>query len=107
MYMQERFEAGQSVPGELAIIVGQGHHEQPGGPKLRHAVVQLLQHLHMELDEVRLLRDCERLQPPIICLSLMHFLVLATNVLSGLSGKISYFLAAQSNCNSFVHIALF
>lgn len=52
--IQERFKTGKAIPGELCIIVGQGQHAQPGGPKLRWAIEQLLQkHLHMELDQVK------------------------------------------------------
>lgn len=51
--MQERFKHGEGVPSELAIIVGRGRHVQPGGPKLKDAVQQLLQQqLHMNLDQV-------------------------------------------------------
>ena len=52
--VQERFKHGESVPREVAIIVGRGQHAQQGGPKLKDAVQQLLQqHLHMDLSQVR------------------------------------------------------
>ena len=57
MHVQERFKHGEGVPSELSIIVGRGHHVQQGGPKLKDTVQQLLQQqLHMNLDQVSMLR---------------------------------------------------
>jgi hypothetical protein len=46
--VQERFKSGQPVSGDLVIIPGCGRHtKDPEGPKLRAAILHLLEELHL------------------------------------------------------------